>query len=49
MNAPTRPEIQAEFSGLIGSLQFRGEGYRDGHVFKTFGIAYVPDLYTARM
>lgn len=48
MNAPTRPEIQAEFSGLIGSLQFRGDGYRDGHVFKTFGIAYVPDLYTAR-
>jgi hypothetical protein len=49
MDAATRPEIQTEFSGLIGSLQFRGEGYRDGHVFKTFGIAYVPDLYTSRV
>jgi Protein of unknown function (DUF3800) len=49
MNASTRPEIEAEFAGLIGTLQFRGDGYRDGQVFKTFGIAYVPDLYTARI
>ena len=49
MSAPTRADIQDEFAGLIGRLQFRGDGYRDGHVFKTFGIAYVPDLYTARL
>jgi hypothetical protein len=49
MDAPVRAEIQNEFAGTIGSLQFRGEGYRDGTVFKTFGIAYVPDLYTARI
>jgi len=48
MNAPTRPDIEAEFGGLIGDLQFRGDGYRDGIVFQTFGIVYVPDLYTAR-
>ena len=49
MDAPVRQEIQDEFAGLIGNLQFRGEGYRDGNVFWTFGIAYVPDLYTARI
>ena len=49
MDAPVRAEIQNEFAGTIGSLQFRGDGYRDGQVFKTFGIAYVPDLYTARI
>lgn len=49
MNAPSRPEIASEFSGVIGSLQFRGDGYRDGRVFKTFGITYVPDLYTDRI
>jgi hypothetical protein len=48
MNSPTRPDIEAEFAGLIGNLQFRGEGHRDGNVFQTFGIVYVPDLYTAR-
>ncbi|MCE0521435.1 MAG: hypothetical protein LV480_00815 [Methylacidiphilales bacterium] len=48
MNTSTRPDIEAEFAGLIGNLQFRGEGYRDGNVFQTFGIVYVPDLYTPR-
>lgn len=49
MNAPTRPEIETEFAGLIATLQFRGDGYREGNIFKTFGICYVPDLYTARV
>lgn len=48
MDSPTRPEIETEFSGLIGNLQFRGDGSREGRAFKTFGIVYVPDLYTAR-
>ena len=48
MDAPTRPEIEAEFAGLIGTLQFRGDGYREGRCFKTFGICYVQDLYAAR-
>jgi len=48
MNSSTRPDIEAEFAGLIGNLQFRGEGHRNGNVFQTFGIVYVPDLYTAR-
>lgn len=49
MDAPVRQEVHDEFVNTIGNLQFRGEGYRDGHVFHTFGIAYVPDLYTARI
>jgi hypothetical protein len=48
MSAAVRQEITDNFAGLIGKLQFRGEGYRDGNTFPTFGIVYVPDLYTPR-
>ncbi len=48
MNAATRSEIEDEFGPFLGSLQFRGEGYRNGEVFSTYGIVYVPDPYTAR-
>jgi hypothetical protein len=45
MDAPVRSEIAAEFRPWLNHLQFRGEGYRDGTVFKSFGIAFVPDPY----
>jgi hypothetical protein len=45
MDAPVRREIENEFRPWLDRLQFRGEGYRDGAVFKTFGIAFVPDPY----
>ena len=45
MDAPVRPEIESEFRPWLNRLQFRGEGYRDGNVFKSFGIAFVPDPY----
>ena len=48
MGAPVRQEISREFGPLLARLQFDGEGYRDGQVFRTYGIVYVPDLYTAR-
>lgn len=48
MNAPARQEIASRFGSWIGRLQFRGEGYRDGNVFRSFGIVYVPDLYETR-
>ena len=48
MNAPVREEIANRFGDWLGRLQFRGEGYRDGRVFRTFGIVHVPDLYEAR-
>ncbi|NMC20996.1 MAG: DUF3800 domain-containing protein [Thermogutta sp.] len=48
MNAPTREEIASEFGPWLNRLQFRGQGYRDGAVFESFGIVYVPDPYTGK-
>ena len=48
MDAPGRPEIQTEFGVWLNQLQFRGEGYRDGEAFRTYGIVYVPDPHTSR-
>lgn len=48
MDAPVRPEIAEAFGSWLDRLQFRGEGYRDGRVFRTFGIVHVPDLFEAR-
>jgi len=48
MDAPVREEISGMLEGAIQRLQFRGDGYRDGEVFRTFGIVYVPDPYEAR-
>lgn len=48
MNAPARTEIERAFGAWLDRLQFRGEGYRDGRVFRTFGIVHVPDLFEAR-
>jgi hypothetical protein len=45
MAAAVRPEIETEFRPWLDRLQFRGEGHRDGVVFKSFGIAFVPDPY----
>jgi hypothetical protein len=43
MNEPVREEIRAEFADWLRSLQFHGDGYRDGQVFETWGICYVPN------
>lgn len=48
MAAPARPEIEGEFVQWLRKLQFDEEGYRDGQVFKTYGVVYVPDPYTSR-
>jgi hypothetical protein len=48
MTAPVRQELADRFAVWLDRLQFRGEGYRDGKVFRTFGIVYVPDLYEPR-
>lgn len=45
MNAPVRPEIAEDFGHWLSQLQFRGEGYRDGAVFDSYGIVFVPDPY----
>jgi hypothetical protein len=43
MNQPVRDDIHTEFSEWLRQLQFHGEGYRDGIVFETWGICYVPN------
>ncbi len=48
MDAPPRPEVAQEFGPWLNELQYRGEGYRDGESFHTFGIVYIPDPYLAR-
>lgn len=48
MNNPVRPEISKEFRPWLDRLQFHGEGYRDGTVFKSHGIVYVADPYATR-
>lgn len=47
MTEKTRPEIEA-FARLLARLIWQGEGYRDGKVFRTQGMCYVPDPYTPR-
>ena len=45
MNANHRADIAEMFGSELGRLQFRGQGYRDGRVFRRYGIFYVPDPY----
>jgi len=47
MDKPTRPEIEP-FVWLLERIIWHGEGHRDGKVFRTHGVVYVPDLYEAR-
>jgi hypothetical protein len=48
MDTSKREEIAIEFGPWLNQLQFHGQGYRDGMVFESFGIVYVPDPYGAR-
>ncbi len=48
MDAPDRPEIANDYGRWLAQLQFRGEGYRDGAVYDSYGIVFVPDPYEAR-
>lgn len=48
MVAPARREIADEFGEALGRLQFCGDGFRDGKVFKAYGVVFVPDPYTPR-
>jgi hypothetical protein len=43
-----RDEITKEFGPLLDKIQYRGDGYnREGQVFRTWGIVYVPNPYGA--
>ena len=43
MNQPVRDEISSEFGAWLRRLQYHGLGHRDGDVFETWGICYVPN------
>lgn len=43
MNEPVREEIRTEFADWLFTLQFHGEGYKQGSVFEVWGICYVPN------
>jgi hypothetical protein len=44
----TREDIQRDFAGLCGRLQYRGTAVNNGGEYKQFGIVYVPDPYEPR-
>lgn len=48
LDAPVRAEIADSFGRWLHQLQFRGKAHRDGDVFDTFGIVFVPDPYSNR-
>ena len=48
MNAERRDQIATMFGVALADLQYRGQGYRDGRVFDTYGVVYVPDPYEPR-
>ena len=48
MDAERREEINDMFGRDLADLQLRGQGYRDGRVFDTYGVVYVPDPYEPR-
>ena len=48
MDAPTRAEIAEGFGPLLGRLQWRGDGRRQDNTYASYGVTYVPDLFTAR-
>jgi hypothetical protein len=47
MDAERRDEIGNEFGPWLSRLQYHGQGYREGHVFESWGILYVPNPYAA--
>jgi hypothetical protein len=49
MDAPVRTEIAENYGRWLAQLQFRGEGNRDGGVFDSYGVVFVPDPYAARV
>jgi hypothetical protein len=48
MDGPIRKEVEEEFLPYLRALEFHGDGEKDGEVFRTHGIVYVPDPYQGR-
>lgn len=47
MNAETRDEISVEYGPWLNQLQYHGDAYKDGNVFKSWGIVFVPNPYSS--
>ena len=45
MSAPVRPEIADEFGPWLNALQYRDRVEREGRVFESYGIVFVPNPY----
>ena len=45
MNAVHREEIASEFGPWLNRLQYHGQGYKEGAMYHSYGIKYVPDPY----
>ncbi|WP_312260940.1 DUF3800 domain-containing protein [Candidatus Igneacidithiobacillus taiwanensis] len=45
MDLAVREEIAREFGPWLSQLQYRGQGYRDGRTFDSYGVVFVPNPY----
>jgi hypothetical protein len=45
MDLAVREEIAKEFGPWLSQLQYRGQGYRDGRIFDSYGVNFVPNPY----
>lgn len=45
MTGEVREEIASEFGPWLARLQFAGDGYWNGKVFKSYGIVFEPDPF----
>ncbi len=45
MNAEVRAEIAEGFRTWLVDLQYAGQGYKDGDVYQSYGIRFVPNPY----
>jgi Protein of unknown function (DUF3800) len=48
MDAAVREEVADDFGPWLAQLQFRGQGFREGETYDSYGILFVPDPYVAR-
>jgi hypothetical protein len=48
MAAEVRPEIAENYGRWLAELQFRGQSDREGEVYDSYGIVFVPDPYEGR-
>lgn len=48
MDGVVRTEIREQFLSYLQDLEFHGDGERDGQVFRTHGVVFVPDPYAGK-